>query len=77
MTSYTREFLDRYEKDRAEVFSSAFAVPKLDREDRLQLIYLGLMLGQSKGIATEHTLIDCARFWWYDDGQYEISPTYF
>lgn len=73
MTSYTQEFLDRYEKDRASVF----AVPRYDREDRLQLIYLGLMLGQSKGIATEHSLIDCARFWWYDDGQYEISPTYF
>ena len=34
--------------------------------DRLAPLYRSLMYGQAIGIATEHNLLDCARFWWYD-----------
>ena len=35
-------------------------------EDRLMPLYRALMYGQAIGIATEHNLLDCATFWWYN-----------
>jgi hypothetical protein len=69
MTSYTPEYLNKMlAKERAEAMEKV-------REERRQLLYRSLMQAQLRGIATEHSLIDCSRFWWYDG--YEISPTYF
>jgi hypothetical protein len=32
----------------------------------LYTLYKAMMTGQQKGLCTEHNLLDCARFWWYN-----------
>ena len=41
--------------------------------DRLAPLYRALMYGQAIGIASEHNLLDCARFWWYNG---EVGENY-
>ena len=41
--------------------------------DRLAPLYRALMYGQAIGIASEHALLDCARFWWYNG---EVGENY-
>jgi len=45
--------------------------------DRLAPLYRSLMYGQAIGIATEHNLLDCARFWWYDGSVGENYSQYY